>query len=197
MKKKHVFPDWVKKFQEEQFPEDRYTIDFHSNHYYVYEKHTFDGKNHVYLGSLTCDGLKRRKKAVEQTIPDLLNAPCEESEDLCYEFGFTKGLIDLCPQKWLDENEDSLLILYMYIIQRSPNSVLTQLFKGGKTRQYPGMTLRLLREMLPVSIDDIYNQLSTVYQINNNGKRHITKMTQEQRDFCRKYNIHLTKGEEK
>ena len=187
-------PEWLTAFRN-IYPDDKYCICQINGGYYLYERIADDGRKHVYIGALKEDGLHPRKQSGVTPKPCysiFFPLPAFESSETVYEYGFTKAMIDLCPQSWKDRwPNESTTILHSFILSRSPHSFL-QSAPGLKTRHYPGAAIRALKKALPAPVEIIQSLLGNIWLIQGDGESHLSKISAVQREFCLQHNILLS-----
>lgn len=185
-----VYPEWVQKHREKGT-----TVKKVGNNYYLY-KHSskrVPGKKYPvpvdsYIGKITPEGVVKGDKQKVST----------GGEAVVKEFGFSKAMEILCPDGWKGPlGKDWEKTLDYIIVRESPESYL-QKERAIKKELPPHIQLgaqksALLRRMSGehgVSLKEL-KSLSTIYLIYMDGRKIISKISEEQQDVLDRLKIRL------
>ena len=96
---KHARPDYVARYED-----GLHSVSLIKGHWYLYE-HVPGGKPHRYIGRITEDGVvpgneRNRTQAQEQSVPAAEPIPLSPLDVTVHEYGFSKAVLDLCPESW-------------------------------------------------------------------------------------------------
>ena len=183
------YPDWVQAFRRKGT-----TVKRRGDNYYLYKRTSrrVPGKKYpqpvdTYIGIITPEGVVESKKK-KVTITDIE----------VREYGFSKAVLQLCPEGWKkplgDDWEDYLKLI---ISEYSPGSYLLKEGKRIKKEdfhysygaQIASLSRRLYKES-GVDIKDLM-KLNDIYLIYLNNETFVSKISPERKAFLEKYGIHL------
>ncbi len=186
-------PDWIRIWLMENDSDSRYRVVCKKGSYYLYE-HGRDGKKPEYIGRLReSTGLIYKREcnnpAITESFPEL---PVRDIQ--IFEYGFSKALLALVPDKWkAGLKEDWLPILLSYIEELSPTSYLLEITPKKETGQphYAGMHRMKLNKLLQVNISELFEKLHTILLVKENNEVFIANCKPEQIAFLKSLNIKL------
>ena len=192
--RKYPLPPWAAKYESTTcsvYPQKRKGGLFFG----LFEKQ--QGGPYIYVGSITeADGfkpVKSRKRNKEQGPPvdfdPLALFPSSDTD--VYEFGFSRAMITLGePICRRHDPENAMDTLTALILSISPNSYLKRSPKTACTCAR-GIVERKLNKELPVSINALYRMLSSISLIVRHDESVTSRMSDEQKEFCQKYNLKM------
>lgn len=187
--KTKVYPDWV-----QQYRERGTTIKKKGDSYYLYKRTSkrVPGKKYpqpvdTYIGVITPEGVVRtQKKKVTLTDIEVL------------EYGFSKALMELCPQGWKDAVGDEWEDLLRLIIYRQ--SGRTYLQKGYVMREpgsfhcsfsaQAGMLSRRIYKEHKVDMKDL-EPLKDIFLVYIGKEEAVSRIGDEQRQLLDRIGVEL------
>ena len=190
---KRVRPDYVARHENE-----KYEALFINGHWYLYERRKAGNKSHKSVGRITEDGIQPTRPRVANTseaTPKCEPEPIELSNlnaTTC-EYGFSKTLLELCPDEWKDfvgaRWKDELISI---IVDQSPHSYLKQeQKKSPEKRRNTGNHRRFLQCLLGTTIEKIWMLMGNICLIQGTDMNGISALNSEQLAFCQEHHIRL------
>ena len=185
---KRVRPDYVARYEDNE-----HQASYVNGHWYLYRKMP-GGQCHQYVGRITengvCPGRHRELQQKEETIPapivlDSLNVTVSE-------YGFSKAVLDLCPELWKEHAGKRWKdILVEIIVGQSPNSYLKAERNPSRLRVHIGNQRRYLQNQIGYRLEELWNLLGNIYWIQNGDSNGYSSLSSEQVAFCQEHFICL------
>ena len=190
---KRVRPDYVARYEDAE-----HKASYIKGHWYLYMKMP-NGQSHEYIGRINEDGIcpakHRTARQKEETKPaETISVPIVLSplNVIVSEYGFSKAVLDLCPDSWKEQAgvrwKDILLEI---IVGQSPHSYLKAERNPSRLRIHKGNQRRLLQHQMGFQIEELWNILGNIYWIQNGDLNGFTALSGEQIAFCQEHQLCL------
>lgn len=187
---KRARPDYVASYEDET-----HSVSWINGHWYLYEK-VQKGKSHQYIGRITEDGVrtvKHRKQPLTQNqiVPTAESISLSQLDITVYEYGFSKALLDLCPESWKRlVGKQWKDVLIEIIIGQSPHSYLASERCASKPRINIGNHRRSLQKQIGISIVELWHMLGNIFWIRSEVNGY-SSLSDAQKAFCLDHHICL------
>ena len=187
-KTERVYPEWVQEYRTRGM-----TVKMKGGAYYLYKRTSkrVPGKKYpqpvdTYVGIITPEGVvKTNKKKVTLTDVEV------------YEYGFSKAILELCPQGWKKPlGDDWFEVLKIILRKKSPESYLC----SGEIRnekdfnyQFPAQAASLSRRIYKsygVGFEEL-EPLKTIYKVVMDNGVAISRINESQKELIEKLGIHM------
>ena len=184
---KHIRPGYVTRYEDAT-----HEASLVNGHWYLYEKMP-GGQSHRYIGRIWEDGIRSGKhrenfQVEEPVTPTVLNALGVTVR----EFGFSKAVLDLCPDSWKDlvgiRWRD---VLVEIIVGISPNSYLKPERDKSQIRQHIGNHRRSLQKHIGICLDELWYMLGDICWIQSADLNGLSLLSEQQKAFCQEHHICL------
>ena len=184
-----TYPDWVQEYQTRGT-----TVKKNGEKYYLYKRTSrrVPGKKYpqpvdTYIGVITPEGVQKSdKKKVTLTDASVK------------EFGFSRAVELLCPQSWKEPLGKAWQeVLDFIILKESAESYVATERGTAQTPdphiQYGAQKGSLIRRMQKESGVDMKDlkKLSTIYLIYMDGNKIVSKISDEQQEILKRFQINL------
>lgn len=184
-----TYPDWVQEYRTRGT-----TVKKNGEKYYLYKRTSrrVPGKKYpqpvdTYIGVITPEGVQKSdKKKVTLTDASVK------------EFGFSRAVELLCPQSWKEPLGKAWQeVLDFIILKESAESYVATERGTAQTRdphiQYGAQKGSLIRRMQKESGVDMKDlkKLSTIYLIYMDGNKIVSKISDEQQEILKRFQINL------
>ena len=184
---KHIRPDYVARCEDAT-----HEASLIKGHWYLYEKMS-GGQSHKYIGRIREDGIRPGKRrncfqVEESATPTVLKTLGVTVR----EFGFSKAVLDLCPDSWKDlAGAHWRDILIEIIVGISPNSYLNPERNRAQIRQHIGNHRRSLQKHIGILLDELWYMLGDIYWIQSAELNGLSLLSEQQKVFCQEHHICL------
>lgn len=136
------------------------------------------GKSHRYIGAIKEDGLHPAKHRQAKALP----APKEDEpiiiENLdvaSSEYGFSKAVLDLCPDSWKEFVGNRWKdVLVEIIVGQSPHSYLKEMRHAEGLRVHIGNQRRFLQKQMDLKNTDLWLLLGNISLIRGNESSRVS-----------------------
>lgn len=184
-----TYPDWVQKFREKGT-----TIKKKGDAYYLYKRTSrrVSGKKYpqpvdTYIGVITPDGVVQAKRKIVNL-----------SDITVYEYGFSKSVLQACPEDWKRAHADDWeQILCCVIMVNSPESYLAmeRVVPNAKelhinTGAMNGSLNMAFRKKYGVLFSELH-LLKSIYLLNIDGNRTLSRISPEQAKLLSRVHVNL------
>ena len=189
-KVKRVRPDYVARYEDET-----HSASWINGHWYLYENVPGE-KWHRYIGRITengvCHGTHRRPRQEQKSITPIAEPVTLRSLDVTVcEYGFSKALLDLCPDSWKKlVGKRWRDVLIEIIVGQSPHSYLAPEKSSSGARINIGNHRRSLQKQIGIPIAELWNMLGNIFWIHNEMNGY-SSLSDAQKEFCRDHHICL------
>ena len=152
------------------------------------------GQSHKYIGAIKEDGLHPAKHRQRETIAPLVSEPVtlENLDIITSEYGFSKAMLDICPESWKESIgvrwKD---VLVEIIVGQSPHSYLKERRNSDGLRVHIGNQRRFLQKEMGLRIEELWLLLGNISWIRGNGSNGISALNSEQTSFIHEHHICL------
>ena len=177
------------------YEDGTHSVSLIKGHWYLYEN-VPGGKSHRYIGRITEDGIcpgKHRAPRKEQVSAATVVAPITLSplNITIYEYGFSKAVLDLCPESWKKlVGAHWKEVLIEIIVGQSPHSNLGHERRSSRARVNIGNHRRSLQKQIGIIIIELWNLLGNIFWIRGD-RNGLSTLNEEQKAFCREHHICL------
>ena len=187
---KHARPDYVSRYEN-----GLHSVSLIKGHWYLYE-HVPGGKSHRYIGRITEDGVipgkgLKHNRAQEQSVPAAEPIHLSPLDVTVHEYGFSKAVLDLCPESWKKLAGTRWKdVLIEIIVGQSPHSYLAQERSTSGARVDIGNHRRSLQKQIGISIVELWIMLGNIFLIRSEMIGY-SSLSDTQKAFCRDHHICL------
>ena len=187
---KRTRPDYVACYEDET-----HSASWINGHWYLYENIP-GGKTHQYIGRITEAGLRSGKirtpyqgqKPMTPAAEPICLRPLNVT--IC-EYGFSKAVLDLCPDSWkklVGKHWKDVLI--EIIVGQSPHSYLGAERCSSRARVNIGNHRRSLQKQIGIPLDELWNMLGNIFWIRSETNGY-SSLSEAQKAFCQDHHICL------
>lgn len=185
---KRIRPDYVAHYEDKT-----HEVVLISGNWYLYEK--APGKlRHKYIGRITEKGIRpgkhrtpqgQKRQEPEPVTLDHLSVSISE-------YGFSKAMLDLCPDTWKNQIGARWKdVLVEIIVGQSPHSYLKAERNTARLRVHIGNQRRFLQHLLNMQIEELWDIMGNICWVQSNTLNGFSQLSERQIAFCQEHHIQL------
>ena len=185
---KRIRPDYVAYYEDQT-----HEVVFIKGHWYLYEK-VHGELPHKYIGRIAEEGIRpgkhrtpqgRMRQEPEPVTLDHLNVSISE-------YGFSKAMLDLCPDSWKNQVGARWKdVLVEIIVGQSPHSYLRTERNSAGLRVHIGNQRRFLQHQLSMQIEELWDIMGDICWVQSNTLNGFSRLSERQIAFCQEHHIQL------